>query len=116
MVSSSPLVSQSSVSPRKLILAGVILAIVILTAVIGHTIASRNSISIGDCVVTSPSLTSDWDVKKVACSSTPGIDQQVQKVVAVQNDSNGQCELGLTTFQDDPDGKTYCLSSYTWGN
>jgi hypothetical protein len=28
----------------------------------------------------------------------------------------GQCDLGLTTFQDDPNNKTYCLSDPMLGN
>ena len=40
----------------------------------------------------------------------------VQKVESVQNGPSGQCDLGLTTFQDDPNNKTYCLSDPMLGN
>jgi hypothetical protein len=40
----------------------------------------------------------------------------VQKVESAQNGPSGQCDLGLTTFQDDPNNKTYCLSDPMLGN
>lgn len=103
-------------SPRKLIVAGIIVVLVIVAAIIGHAVASGSSIATGDCVVTNPNPLTGWDIKKVACNSSPGASLVVQKVVSVQSGSNGQCDLGLTTFQDDPAGKTYCLVDYSFGN
>lgn len=104
-----------SVSPRKLIVGGLVVVLVIVAAVIGHAIASSNSIAVGDCVVTNPNPLTGWDIKKVACNSNPGTALVVQKVVSVQDGSNGQCDYGLTTFQDDPASKTYCLNDYSFG-
>lgn len=104
-----------SVSPRKLIIGGLLVVLVIVAAVIGHAIASSNSIAVGDCVVTNPNVLTGWDIKKVACNSNPGTALVVQKVVSVQDGSNGQCDYGLTTFQDDPASKTYCLNDYSFG-
>lgn len=104
-----------TIPPRKLILSGVVVVLVILAAIIGHAISSGSSIAEGDCVVTNPNVLTGWDIKKVACSSNPGTALVVQKVVSVQDGSNGQCDYGLTTFQDDPAGKTYCLNDYSFG-
>lgn len=101
---------------RKLVIAGVVVVLAIVAAVIGHAIASSNSIAVGDCVVTNPSVLTGWDIKKVACNANPGSALVVQRVVSVQDSSNGECELGLTTFQDDPAGKTYCLNDYSFGD
>lgn len=101
---------------RKLVIAGVVVVLAIVAAVIGHAIASSNSIAAGDCVVTNPSVLTGWDIKKVACNANPGSALVVQRVVSVQAGSNGQCELGLTTFQDDPAGKTYCLNDFSFGD
>jgi hypothetical protein len=106
----------TSVPPRNLVIGGVIAILVIIAAVIGHAIASSDSISAGDCVVTNPNPLTGWDIKKVACDSSPGSGLMVQKVESVQNGSNGQCDLGLTTFEDDPASKTYCLADYSFGN
>lgn len=106
----------ASISPRKLIIGGVIAGLIIIAAIIGHAVARSSSIAVGDCVVTNPSAFTGWDIKKVACNSNPGTSLVVQKVVSVQNGSNGQCEFGLTTFQDDPASKTYCLSDYSFGD
>jgi hypothetical protein len=103
------------VSPRKLIIGGLVVVLVIVAAVIGHAIASSDSIAVGDCVVTNPNPLTGWDIKKVACNSTPGTALAVQKVVSVHDGSNGQCDYGLTTFQDDPASKTYCLNDYSFG-
>jgi hypothetical protein len=46
--------------------------------------------------------TSAKAIKKVSCNSDPGTALVVQKVVSVQDGSKGQCDYGLTTFQDDP--------------
>lgn len=100
---------------RKLIVGGVIAVMVIVAAIIGHAIASSDSIAVGDCVVTNPTAFTGWDIKKVACNVDPGSSLLVQKVVSVQDGSNDQCSFGLTTFQDDPAGKTYCLSDYSFG-
>jgi len=86
-----------------------------VAAIIGHAISSGSSIAVGDCVVTNPNVLTGWDIKKVACSSNPGPALVVQKVLSVQDGSNGQCDYGLTTFQDDPAGKTYCLNDYSFG-
>lgn len=104
-----------SASPRKLIVGGLVVVLVIVAAIVGHAIASGNSIAIGDCVVTNPNPLTGWDIKKVACNSNPGTALVVQKVVSVQAGSNGQCADGLTTFQDDPASATYCLSDYSFG-
>jgi hypothetical protein len=69
-----------------------------------------------DCVVTNPSVLTGWDIKKVGCNSNPGAGLILQKVVSLQNGSSGQCDLGLTTFQDDPKGETYCLEDTLSGN
>ena|SRR6266567_5160021 len=107
--------SGGTIPPRKLIISGVVVALVIVAAIIGHAISSGSSIAVGDCVVTNPNVLTGWDIKKVACSSNPGPALMVQKVVSVQDGSNGQCDYGLTTFQDDPAGKTYCLNDYSFG-
>ena len=103
----------TTIAPRKLIIGGVIILLIIVAAIIGHAVSSANAISTGDCVVTNPNVLTGWDIKKVACDSNPGSSLIVQKVVSVQNGSGGQCDLGLTTFQDDPSGKTYCLEDYS---
>jgi hypothetical protein len=95
--------------------AGVIVILLIVAAIIGHAVASGSSIAVGDCVVTTPSITTGWDIKKVACDSNPGSALMIQKVVSVQSGTNGQCDPGLTTFQDDPANETYCLSIYSSG-
>ena|SRR5215467_6798953 len=105
----------ATVSPRKLIIGGLVVVLVIVAAVIGHAISSSNSIAVGDCVVTNPNVLTGWDIKKVACNSNPGTALVVQKVVSVQDGTNSQCDYGLTTFQDDPAGKTYCLNDYSFG-
>jgi hypothetical protein len=105
----------ATIPARKLIVGGVVLLLVIVAAIVGHAIASSSSIAAGDCVVTNPSPLTGWDIKKVACDSNPGPALVVQKVVSVQGGSNGQCDLGLTTFQDDPANQTYCLSDFSSG-
>lgn len=105
-----------TVPPRKLIVAGVVVLLVIIAAVIGHAVASSNSIAVGDCVVTNPNVLTGWDIKKVGCGSNPGSALLVQRVESVQDTSDGQCDLGLTTFQDDPAGKTYCLAGDGFGS
>jgi hypothetical protein len=105
----------STIPPRKLIIGGLVVVLIIIAAVIGHAIASSDSIAVGDCVVTNPNALTGWDIKKVACNSSPGSALVVQKVVSVQNGPNGQCDYGLTTFQDDPANKTYCLNDYSFG-
>jgi hypothetical protein len=99
----------SAIPARKLLVAGVVVILLIILAIVGRVVASVGAISVGDCVVTKPSVLTGWDIKKVGCNSNPGAGLFVQKVVTVQNGSNGQCDVGLTTFQDDPKGKTYCL-------
>ncbi len=105
----------SGAPPRKALVAGVIVILLIIAAIIGHAVASGSSIAVGDCVVTTPSVATGWDIKKVACDSNPGSALMIQKVVSVQSGPNGQCDLGLTTFQDDPANETYCLSTYSLG-
>jgi hypothetical protein len=105
-----------AIPPVKFIIGGVIVLVVIVAAIIGHRITSASSIAVGDCVVTSPNALTEWDIKKVACNSDPGSALMVQKVVSVQDGSDGQCSFGLTTFRDDPASKTYCLSDYSFGN
>jgi hypothetical protein len=95
--------------------AGVVLVLVIVAAIIGHAVASGDSIVAGDCVVTNPNLLTGWDIKQVACNSNPGSTEVVQQVVSVQSGSDGQCDLGLTTFQDQPAGQTYCLTDFYFG-
>jgi len=99
----------SAIPARKVLVAGVVVILIIILAIVGRMVASVNTISVGDCVVTNPSMLTGWDIKKVGCNSNPGTGLFVQKVVSVQNGSNGQCDLGLTTFRDDPKSKTYCL-------
>ena len=99
---------------RRLIVVGVVFSLIVIAAVIGHAIASSDSIALGDCVVTSPNLATGWNIKKIACNSNPRSGLVIQKVVSVQNGANGQCNLGLNTFQDDSAGKTYCLSGYSF--
>lgn len=105
----------ATIPPRKLIIGGLIVVLVIVAAIIGHAIARSDSIVAGDCVVTNPNPLTGWDIKKVACNSNPGTALVVQKVVSVQDGSSSQCDLGLTTFQDDPANKTYCLNDYFFG-
>jgi hypothetical protein len=105
-----------TIPPVKFIIGGVIVLLIIVAAVVGHGIASGSSIAVGDCVVTSPNALTQWDIKKVACNSDPGSAPMVQKVVSVQDGSDGQCGFGLTTFRDDPASKTYCLSDYSFGS
>lgn len=99
-----------TIPPPKLILGGLIVLAVIIAAIIGHSIAASNSIAAGDCVVTNPNVLTGWDIKKVDCSSNPGTALTLQKVTSVQDGSDGECGLGLTTFHDDPASKTYCLT------
>jgi hypothetical protein len=106
----------TTMSARKLIVAGAIVVLIIVAAIIGHAVASASAIGTGDCVVTNPNPLTGWDIKKVGCGSNPGASLIVQRVVSVQGGSDGQCDLGLTTFQDDPAGKTYCLTDYSFGN
>jgi hypothetical protein len=106
----------ASVPPLKLIIGGLVVVLIIVAAIIGHAIASSNSIAVGDCVVTNPDVLTGWDIKKVDCTSNPGTALAVQKVVSVEDGSSGGCDYGLTTFQDDPAGKTYCLSAYSFGD
>jgi hypothetical protein len=106
----------ATIPARKLLIAGVVVVLLIIVAIVGHVVASANTISAGDCVVTNPNVLTGWDIKKIGCNSNPGTGLMVQKVVSVQNGSNGQCDLGLTTFQDEPNGKTYCLDDLAFGN
>lgn len=106
----------ATIPPRKLIVGGVIVVLIIVVAIVGHAVASSNSVAVGDCVVTNPNVLTGWDIKKVACNSNPGSSLVVEKVVSVQSGSNGQCDIGLTTFQDDPASKTYCLTDYSFGS
>jgi hypothetical protein len=102
----------AAVPARKLIAMGLVALVVIMVVIVGHAVASSDSIAVGDCVVTNPDVLTEWSIKKVACSSTPATDLTVQKVVSVESGSDGECDLGLTTFHDDPADKTYCLNSY----
>lgn len=105
----------TAVTPRKIIVVGILAVLVIVAAIIGHAIASSNSIAVGDCVMTNPNVMTGWDIKKTTCGATNGTALDVQKVVSVQSGTNGQCEAGLTTFEDDPAGKTYCLTTDAFG-
>jgi hypothetical protein len=100
----------ATVPNRKALVAGTVVVLLIIVAIVGHVVASGHAISAGDCVVTNPSVLTGWDIKKVGCNSNPGSGETVQRVESVQNGSSGQCDQGLTTFQDDPNNKTYCLS------
>src|SRR5262245_11424819 len=104
-----------TIPPRRLIVLAVVVVLVIVAAITGHAISSANSIAVGDCVVTNPNVLTGWDIKKVACGSTTDPAMLVQKVVSVQDGSDGQCDYGLTTFADDPAGRTYCLNDYAFG-
>jgi hypothetical protein len=104
-----------TVTPLKIVVAGVLAILVIVAAIAGHAIASSSSIAVGDCVLTNPSVVTGWDIKKTSCGATNGTALEVQKVVSVQSGTDGQCEAGLTTFEDDPAGKTYCLTTDPFG-
>lgn len=106
----------ATIPARKLLIAGVVVVLLVIVAIVGHAVASANTISVGDCVATNPNVLTGWDIKKIGCNSNPGTGLMVQKVVSVQNGSNGQCDLGLTAFQDEPNGKTYCLDDLALGN
>lgn len=99
-------------SPRALIVTGVAIVLLIVAALIGHAISSSDTISAGDCVQTSPSALSGWDIKKVSCGSGPDGAFTVQKVASVIKGTNGDCGYGYTTFEDDPNSQTYCLTPY----
>lgn len=90
------------------IVTGLIGIVVIISAIIGHGIASGSTIKAGDCVVTNPNALTEWDIKKVDCSSPSQADYY--QVASVQSGSNGDCGTGYTTFNDDPANKTYCLA------
>src|SRR5258708_15649253 len=107
--------SGGTIPARKLILGGLVVVLVIVAAIIGHAISSGSSIAVGDCVVTNPNVLTGWDIQKIGGNSSPGAALVVQKVVSVQVGSNGQCDYGLTTFQDDPVDKTYCLNESSFG-
>lgn len=78
--------------PRKRLIAGaVVVVLLLIAAIIGHAVASGSSIAVGDCVITTPSAVSGWDIKKVACDSNPGSALMIQKVVSVQGGANGEC-------------------------
>lgn len=104
-----------SVPPIRLVIGSLVVVFIIVAAIVGHAIASGSSIAAGDCVVTNANVLTGWDIKKVACNANPRTALAVQKVVSVQNGSNGECGFPLTTFQDDPAGKTYCLTDYSFG-
>ena len=101
---------------RKILVTGVVIILIVILAIVGRVVASVNTISVGDCVVTNPNVLTGWDIKKVGCNTNPSDGLLLQKVVSVQSGSNGQCDLGLTTFQDDPNGKTYCLEDTLSGD
>jgi hypothetical protein len=94
---------------RKLIVAGVVIVLFIVVTVVAKVVSSDNAISAGDCVVTNPDVMTGWSIKKVSCDSDPDSGLTIQQVVSVQSGSGGQCDMGLTTFQDDPNNETYCL-------
>src|SRR5215471_7512788 len=54
----------ATVPPVRLIVGGLILVLVIVAAIVGHAIASSDSIAVGDCVVTNPNVMTGWDIKK----------------------------------------------------
>lgn len=105
----------TAMTPQKIIIAGALAVLVIVAAIIGHAIASGSSIAAGDCVVTNPNVMTGWDIKKTTCGATNGTALDVQKVISVQSGPDGQCEAGQTTFEDDPAGKTYCLTTDVFG-
>jgi hypothetical protein len=107
--------TSTKIPRRRLIATVIVAALLAVAAIIGHALANGSSISVGDCVVTNPNVLTGWDIKKVACNSNPGSSLVVRKVVSVQGSSNDECSPGLTTFQDDPAGKTYCLTDYAFG-
>jgi hypothetical protein len=99
-------------NPRRLIIVGVIVVGFIIAAVIGHAIAggSGSGIATGDCVETSPSVTSGWDITKVSCNQQYNLGSSVYQVQSVLNGSGQSCYGDSeTTFNDDPANKTYCL-------
>ena len=114
-----PTVTARPTSPfpaRKILVTGVVIILIVFLAIVGRVVASVNTISVGDCVVTNPNVLTGWDIKKVGCNTNPSDGLLLQKVVSVQSGSSGQCDLGLTTFQDDPNGKTYCLEDTSSGD
>jgi len=99
--------AELGIKPKHIVV-GLIGVVVIIAAIIGHTIASGSTIRAGDCVITNPSALTNWDIKKVDCSNPP---QAVYyQVASVQNGSGGDCGVDYTTFRDDPASKTYCLT------
>jgi len=105
----------NSTNARKIIVAGVVVVLLIIVWIVAHAVTSGNSISAGDCVVTNPNALTGWDIKKVGCDSSQGVGVTVQKVMSVQSGSDGECDLGLTTFQDQPGNETYCLEGDPFG-
>lgn len=104
-------------NPRAVI--GICAAVVglIIAAIIGHAIASGSSIAVGDCVRTSPSVTSGWDIKKVDCNQQYGLGSSVYKVDTMLGGSGSSCfGSDETTFNDEPANKTYCLSDWLGPN
>ena len=97
----------TGIKPRHIV-TGLIGVVVIISAIIGHSIASGSSIKAGDCVITNPNAITEWDIKKVDCSSPP--QAEYYQVMSVQGGSNGDCGADYTTFNDDPANRTYCLA------
>ena len=85
----------AGIKPKHVIV-GLISVAAIISAIIGHAMASGNAIKAGDCVVTSPNAVTDWDIKKVSCSSPP--QAEYYQVASVLSGSNANCYGGYTTF------------------
>jgi hypothetical protein len=115
-MASAPMGPPPSGRPRpvmsrgRLIVGGIIVVGLIIAAIIGHAIESKSSIAVGDCVQTTPSVTSGWDITKVSCNQQYGLGTSTYQVQTVLDGSNQTCYGDSeTTFNDDPAGKTYCL-------
>lgn len=104
-------------NPRGILVIGIVVVLLIVAAIIGKAIASHDSIAVGDCVQTSPSVTTGWDIKKVDCSQQYNLGSSTYKVDSVLDGSSASCYgSDETTFNDDPAGKTYCLSPWLGPN
>jgi hypothetical protein len=95
--------------PFKILVGGVvaIVGVVSILLIVGM-VTGAGSIQTGDCVTTWTNPFNGNDhINKASCSEA-----SAQKVLEVQNTSDGSCSLIIgaeTTFQDQVTGKTYCL-------
>ncbi len=97
----------TGIKPRQIVI-GLVGVVVILSAIIGHAMSGGSNIKAGDCVITNPNAVTEWDIKKVNCSSPP--QAEYYQVASVQSGSNGNCGGEYTTLNDEPANQTYCLA------